>query len=273
MSDWSLIIWCNNKPLMQEMALSFVTGYGQLGGHNVELVPIYPDEGCKSMGHAYTLGQQRAHYQNRIYMHQDVGLQDWSVLNKLEVLLDNPQIGGVGLIGATVDPASLYSHAPEHTWVGERANSEWVGVWTQTQEVKIVDGLFLATRLPLEWPLGYHGPHLCIEDACYQIRAMGKQIWVMDTPFVHRGTTYMDYTYFESLKTFRTKWKRRKMLPEVYPSTTELHARTETALDIAQEAIQSIPERKGDGFDEYIRKRMGGVLAQTGRSITKTSKE
>ena len=264
MADWSIIVWCNDRAVLQEYALSFVSGYGQLGGHNVECVPIYPEEGCTCMGQAYKLGQERAHYPNRIYMHQDVGLQDWSVLNKLEVMLDNPDIGGVGLIGSTVDVGSGYFHTPEHTWVGEKATKDWVGIWAQTQEVKIVDGLFLATRLHLDWHTGYIGPHFTIEDACYQIRHRHhKQIWVMDTLFVHRGSTYMDYTFYESLRKFRRRW--RKQIPPGSPSVAELHARTELALDIAQEAVTAIPPT-GEGFDEYIRKRMGGVLSKTGRA-------
>src|SRR5438105_8093648 len=105
----SAISWSNDLAIHNRFfALSFEAA-PWYGYPEIDPVVILPHDNCKNLGEAYNLGRKRAKFPLKIYMHQDVQLQDRSLGNKLGALLkEGSGIGAVGPLGASIDTGGGY---------------------------------------------------------------------------------------------------------------------------------------------------------------------
>lgn len=229
----SVISWVNNKEMYQQMLLpSFMYGL-QIEAWDVEAIVISPNAGCTNMGQAYNLGRERAKYPTKIYAHQDVRIGDRAFTAKLNVLLNQPQIGVIGMVGSTVDSGACFYHGPDEATVGMHRRM-W---WPEARQVQIVDCFLFATRLDIPFSEEYEGPHMVAEDYCMRARAAGYQIWIIDSPAEHVSGGHQDEGFYRSVHTFRRKWKhmlppraemvtfermRRAHIPAIYDTNVEV---------------------------------------------------
>jgi hypothetical protein len=215
----SLISWVNNQEQYQNTVLPGVLYGMQNEQWDIECVVISPDAGCANIGQAYNLGMMEAAYPLKIYVHQDVAFRDRSLLTKLDVMLSQPEVGMVGIIGSTSDTGATFFHSPPEDVVGMR-NRQW---WPQTAPVKLLDCFMFATRLSLPFSTAYEGPHMVAEDYCLRVRREGYQVWTLDAHCEHMSGGTLDAAFWRSRHTHKKIW--RDTLPRPIPTRKELERR------------------------------------------------
>jgi hypothetical protein len=213
----AVVSWSNNLEIHNShFALSFEAAPWH-GFPEIRPYVILPHDKCRNLGEAYNLGRRRAneHPDGRpdiyLYMHQDVRLQDRSLGLKLRALLGNDTgIGAVGPLGATIDTGSGYWFCHPKYQVGSAGdlNPKMLLMVGQTRELKVLDGIFLATHLDMEWSEEYEGPHMFIEDMCMRVRAKGLKVWSVSAFFAHRGGGgTLDDGFWRSNEKFVRNWQ------------------------------------------------------------------
>ncbi len=190
-----------------------------------EYIVLDNSENQHSLAQAYNLGVQRAQYNHLVFVHEDVTFltPNWgSVLVKL---LDQPEVGAIGLAGTTC--------LTEGNWcsLGQPYTKGWVihdddlgsflSKFSETkdaQQVVALDGLFLACRKEIarEIPFDeqtFDGFHLY--DLDWSLRVAQKHTaWVTTNILVlHTGGSY-DEAWQNYKKKFEQK--HHDLLP--YPS-------------------------------------------------------
>lgn len=209
----SVIAWSNDLMTHNShFGISFEAA-PWYGYPDIDPVVILPSDGCKNLGEAYNLGRQRAKYPLRIFMHQDVMLQDRSLGLKLWSLLrPGTGIGAVGPLGATVDTGGGYWFCHPKYQVGSSPdlNSMSLLLVSDARPLKVLDGIFLATNQDIEWSEEYEGTHMFIEDMCMRVRERGLSIWSVDTFLRHKGSgSGLGGEYWRSNAKFRKNWAHR----------------------------------------------------------------
>jgi hypothetical protein len=218
-ADFSLIVWVSDMVRFDAMVRpSFANAY-QHGAYTLDAVLVgqmHQGRKVRNMGEAYNIGKRQARPDTiKIYMHQDCGVLDRSLLDKLEVMFSRPYIGAVGILGATIDTGASYFQAPIEKQVG--AAHDLRGFRPDTARVKVLDGLLMATTSNAEWGEAYRGAHMAVEDYCMRVRAEGKEIWTVDALVQHLSLGTVDDDYWASVKEFRNRWAGafENMVPSV----------------------------------------------------------
>lgn len=241
MSDFSLVIWSSDPQETEGLAIPSLVPPWQQGEHTVEVITVPPAARARNIGQVYTAAGKMARFPIKIYAHQDIVMEDRQFLTKLSGMIEaDPRIGVVGIVGATIDTGGGFFHAPTAYKRGEspeqRAEVDpptaffrrvhdltttWVTRFNpERAEVALVDCLLFASPLDLPFATCYHKTHMAAEDYCMRVRSKGYTVWTLDSLMKHFSTGTLDYHYWESVRTFRRKW--RHMLPPELPSVQTL---------------------------------------------------
>jgi hypothetical protein len=208
----SVVTWCNNFDMWKQHVLSSIAGTHQVADCEVQAILVSPRAGAKNIGQAYNMGIAEAKHPIKVFLHQDVHIYDRLFMAKLDKVFKRPHVGAVGIVGSTVDTGAAFFHAPLDKQVG-RYRGQW---WPQNEQVKVVDGLLLATNQDFRFSEEYETVHMAVEDYCLQVREAGLQVWTIDSFVDHLSGGDMDDDYWLSAYKFRRKWEH--MLPDNLPS-------------------------------------------------------
>lgn len=199
-------IVCVNDPAQYAVCERHIDALRLPPGFAVEKIPI---EGARGMAEGYNAALRRTDARYKVYLHQDTYVRDPDLLFHLLALFQEPEVGLVGVVGATRLPASgVWYEAGLHSfgkvWEYRRGGGLWhlLGPFNRRQEhlmrfrpvrrpyqpVVVTDGLFLATQYDLPWreDLGfgfiyYEGPQ-CLEflKAGYKVVVPHQdEVWCM----------------------------------------------------------------------------------------------
>lgn len=237
MAEFSVILWGNDEQLVEGLAIPSLTPPWQRGPHTVQTVCVNPEGGARNMGQAYNGGAALAQFPIKIYAHQDIVMEDRTYLTRLsEMFSENPDIGLIGIVGSTIDTGASFFQAPAEYKLGEVPRDYPLlaqpgsffpkvhgieAIWNtrfapRRARVKVVDCLLFATNMDIPFAECYLKTHMVAEDYCMRVREAGKQVWIIDSLMEHFSSGTVDVTYWESVRTFRRKW--RHMLPADLPS-------------------------------------------------------
>lgn len=213
----SAVVWCNDWGKFKAHVLPTLAGTHQVaddGEYELQLIVVSPTAEARNIGHAYNLGMEHAKHPLRIFMHQDVHVHDRRFLQKLHDMFSAPgsRVGAVGTIGSVSDTGAAFFHSPIADHRG-RYRGQW---WPERKEVKVIDGLLIATTQTFPFSEEYRTVHMAVEDYCMQVRERGLQVWTVDSLVDHESGGQLDDAYWWSAYRFRRKWAH--MLPPNLPS-------------------------------------------------------
>ncbi len=204
MNGISVIVWAREpKAALQRIISCLTEGYQQTEEpYELQVVLVSPEAGARNMGHAYNMALDRAVYQTRVFMHDDVYIHDRTFIQKVDEMLSDAHIGVIGIIGSDVETGAAFFHAETRCHRGRKL----VMWWPERARVQQIDGLLMATRLPLRFSEEYEGPHMATEDFVMQAREAGYEIWTVDSLVDHLSGGTIDDAYWRSAQTYRAKW-------------------------------------------------------------------
>lgn len=223
----SIIAWTNNEAIYQNYLARSFANFAQLGEEEgdftFEYIKVMPDDGCKNMGEAYRLGQQRATHRIKAYIHQDVYLLDRTWARKMDIMFNHIKgIGAVGLFGSTVDTGAGYFHCHPRHQVGVSPDLTVAGLpMAECAPVKILDGPMLVTTQAFDWETRYEAQHFFVEDYCMQARAAGLKVMTVDSQHMHRSGGQLNEAYWRCARRFNKKWSY--MIPDTTPPLGMFH--------------------------------------------------
>lgn len=208
----SVVCWVNDQErFYRDLIPTMMPGY-QMADYNLQVLMVPPTALCKNMGQAYNRAQPWCKYENRVYVHQDVYMHDRYFMGRLFEMLALDNVGVVGVIGSDIDTGAAFFHSPIPHHIGRRN-----GFFLPTAgQVKVIDGLLMATRADFAFSEDYEGSHMVIEDYCMKVRATGKEVWLIDSLVTHLSGGTLDDAYWRSAAAFKRKWRRS--LPDELPS-------------------------------------------------------
>ena len=151
----AFITYVNDQD-MYEKSLSYINRLQIPDGIEIELIPIAD---AKNITFAYNEAIQKSDSKYKVYLHQDVYIQNENFINDiLNVFQEDKNIGLIGMVGAKVIPVSgiwwedhlkVGKVFDNHRGFMELLNfNEVAGLYT---EVKGIDGLIMITQYDLSW--------------------------------------------------------------------------------------------------------------------------
>lgn len=181
-------ITCVSDPELYAETLAYLRALTVPAPCAVEFIAVESDQG---IAFAYNEAMIKTKAKYKVYLHQDVFVVD---RNFLRVLLDvfgsDPDIGMIGMIGAPEVPASG-TWWETHDMIGkvycstfgrmaELSGREPRGPY---EEVRLADGLLLATQYDLPWREDIiRGWHFYDASQCMEFAAAGYKIAVPAQP-------------------------------------------------------------------------------------------
>lgn len=150
-------ISCVNDEVLYERSLSFINKLQVPKDIEIEILPI---RGAKSLTSAYNQMMQKSDAKYKVYLHQDVYIQNINFINDiLNILKSDLNIGLIGMIGAKAIPASgVWWETLEtvgkviDTQHGSMQLIEGNLIINRTvEEVKGIDGLIMITQYDIPW--------------------------------------------------------------------------------------------------------------------------
>lgn len=208
----SLIVWLNDQLQFERLLLPTITHGYQVGldgsplEYDLQIVFAVQKEGRVNIGQAYNAAMSEARHSIKIFAHQDIHIHDRHFVAKLSQMFEDPAVGVVGVVGSVVDTGAGFFHAEPRDQRG-RINSFWYP--HQQEQVKVIDGMVMATRQTMPFSEEYETVHMAIEDYCLQVREAGKQVWVVDSYIEHASPGNMNDAYWRSAEVHRRKWGHR----------------------------------------------------------------
>ncbi|MCB2356978.1 glycosyltransferase [Clostridium estertheticum] len=151
-----LFITCVNDEVLYQKSLSYIKNLQVPDSIEIEIVAI---RNAKSMTSAYNEAMLNSDSKYKIYLHQDVCIQNTNfIFNILDVFKSDLQIGLIGMVGAKIIPVSgiwwedhlkVGKVYDSHSGAMELLNfNEIKDLYTV---VKGIDGLIMITQYDLPW--------------------------------------------------------------------------------------------------------------------------
>ncbi len=149
-------IICTSDPLYIEECLTYIEALDVPEGYNVDTLTI---EGAMSMCAGYNAGMKSSDARYKIYMHQDVFIQNRAFLHDLLKIFADPTIGMIGMVGTQElsQDAVMWNGNRVGAFPGAEAMVEkkiltdFEVLKTGMRDVMAVDGLLIATQADLPW--------------------------------------------------------------------------------------------------------------------------
>lgn len=149
-------ITCVNDETLYEKSLSYINKLQIPMGIEIEIIAI---RNAKSMTSAYNEAIQKSDSKYKVYLHQDVYIQNNNFINQiLNIFKDDANIGLIGMVGAKIIPVSgIWWDDPckvGKVYDSHRGTMELL-VFNEINdlysEVKGIDGLIMITQYDLPW--------------------------------------------------------------------------------------------------------------------------
>jgi len=149
-------ITCVNDETLYEKSLSYINKLQIPMGIEIEIIAI---RNAKSMTSAYNEAIQKSDSKYKVYLHQDVYIQNNNFINQiLNIFKDDANIGLIGMVGAKILPVSgIWWDDPckvGKVYDSHRGTMELL-VFNEINdlysEVKGIDGLIMITQYDLPW--------------------------------------------------------------------------------------------------------------------------
>ncbi|WP_066221474.1 glycosyltransferase [Formosa haliotis] len=207
------IIICSVKP---DLLSQVKNNINKTIGIKYEIIAF--DNRVESLGicQVYNLCAKKAIYNNLLFIHEDILFHSNNWGSELITLLDNKDVGLIGMAGA------IYKSAEPTPWVAlpskyYRSNAFFdeknrnKNTYLENQEVVVVDGMFLATRKEIWQKIPFSdqlkGFHMYDIDYSYQIKKNNYKIIVPKNIKVQHLShgSFDDIWYQESCK-----WHKKK---------------------------------------------------------------
>lgn len=183
MNEWKIsFIACVNDEAMYAESLLYLRHLEIPEGFEIDFISI---RGASSMASGYEEGRRKSDAKYNIYLHQDVLVIQKDILFRLlQCFQKDVKIGLIGLAGAVSLPESLiWWDSPEryinvaHTSPTQAEFLSYIPQHTPTVEVKVVDGVLMATQYDIPWRADiFTGWHFYDVSQSFEYRRKGYKI-------------------------------------------------------------------------------------------------
>jgi len=169
-------------------------------------------EGTESLCKNYNKGIDQCTHTTRFFIHEDVDLNDGRgnpIMIRCHRYLENtPGVDLIGLVGTNETPAGFWWNCSRESIVGHVMNGTEYWKWNidnPINEVRLIDGMFMATRSNMRFSEDIEGFHCYDSDYCMKIVQAGGKIVVIPHMVKHMASK-KDLTNV-SLDYYNKKWK------------------------------------------------------------------
>ena len=185
-----------------------------------------------SLTQAYNKGAKKSQFPNLVFVHEDVEFMNSCWDESLLKLLENNEIGLIGIAGSTYlpsTPSGWYLPDEKHNKVfihqGFKYKKAPVRFDNQGEDltpVYLLDGVFLAMRKDvwIEFPFNerLRGFHAYDVDICQRVCSKYQNLFTKQIELFHKSEGKVDKSYFEALinyKSFFWQYKYNKRNKEL----------------------------------------------------------
>lgn len=220
----SIIICSRNTDIPQELKDNIASSIGC----EYELCVIDNSRNEYNIFSAYNEGVKRAKGDILCFMHEDVLFHSENFGKVLEQTYSQKDIGAVGIIGAQymteVSSTAWWESSPARGSIIQ-GQTDSNGIYTvhldsdgkvdEITDVAVLDGCFITIRANLFKHIKWDDDtfisfHMYDMDICMQIIHEGYRVCVTpDILIEHKSIGTLNHPYYESLRTFKTKWQKQ----------------------------------------------------------------
>lgn len=173
-----------------------------------------------SLTQAYNKGAKKSQFPNLVFVHEDVEFMNSCWDESLLTLLENKEIGIIGIAGSTYLPS-----APSGWYLpDEKYNKVFIRQGFKYKEAPIrfdnqgedltpvflLDGVFLAMRKEvwMEFPFNerLRGFHAYDVDICQRVCSKYQNLFTNQIELLHKSEGKVDVSYFEALITYKKEF-------------------------------------------------------------------
>ena len=151
-------IICSNNHFLAEECQRYIHALEIPSGYEIQIIVVNDAE---SMTSGYNLAMKQSDAKYKIYLHQDVLLINNGMLSDiLDIFLNNPQIGMLGVVGNTTltENACPWSGEDEAR-IGElygdlithKVHTVFAKAEGRYQKVLTIDGMLMMTQYDIPW--------------------------------------------------------------------------------------------------------------------------
>jgi hypothetical protein len=185
-------------------------------------IQIVVVSGTEALTKNYNVGLKQSIYPLKFFIHDDVDITDTGEIPlfvRIESLFNSfPKLGLIGLVGSTYPSKRWWQECPDvnkyihgHVLMGGDVNQYWR--WNADKEfyhdMYMIDGIFMATPLNIEFSEDIIGFHLYEHDYCHLMRKNGYSIGIITHLARHHWWSKPTPSYFpdtEEFKYYQKKW-------------------------------------------------------------------
>lgn len=217
------IIICSRKP---EISAELRQNIAKTIGCEYELIEIDNTNNKYTIFSAYNEGVRKSKGNILCFMHEDIMFHTDNWGKHVESILDNEEIGLVGVIGSQYKSARSIPWWADFACVGQiiqgsvkdgkyvtEKSSHWERRVGDSDEVAVLDGLWLCSRKDLFSSISFDentftGFHMYDVDICMQVHLIGLQVRVLyDIWIEHKSIGNPDEVFVNQLNLWIDKWK------------------------------------------------------------------
>lgn len=149
-------VYCVNDQSLYEKSVSYINKIKVPDGYGIELIAV---ENASSMTSGYNKGMRQTDAKYKVYLHQDVFIQNQNFINDvLAIFQENKKIGLIGVAGAKVIPTNgIWWEAKRRygkvydSHTGQLTLLAFYEVVADYESVQAIDGLIMVTQYDIPW--------------------------------------------------------------------------------------------------------------------------
>jgi Glycosyltransferase like family len=252
----------DNKKLNSILLPSLNNLHKYLYDNHLPDLQLITVSGERSLSKNYNQGITQSIWKTKFFIHEDVDIRDSQIplFFKVQSLFNLfPDTGLVGLVGTTETPQGFWWNCKRESIVGHVfCNGEYLR-WNVDElyyDVKIIDGMFMATNTDVKFSEDIEGFDFYDCDYSSTIRRMGYEIKVLTHLVDHKSTiknlSNANADYYNKKWSSYFKWNIETK-PAIEPNTKLLvMCSSHNRPDRVQDTIKSFNETKSEGTELII---------------------
>lgn len=203
-------IICYNNPVLLEECLLYIHRLTIPEGYSIDIITIAEAD---SMTEGYQAGMEASDAKYKIYLHQDVFILNLNFLcDTLQLFLENPAIGMLGMVGTKKLPESAVMWESRHRTGALRSctlntTDDFFDIPMapdrSLEPVVAVDGLLIMTQYDINWRQDlFHGWDFYDVSQSFEFRRAGYGIAVpyQKTPWVLHDCGFLNLSGYEEAR-------------------------------------------------------------------------
>ncbi len=214
----SFIICVNNERIYREAEI-YIKSLVIPEKYQIEIMPIYKAD---SMTSGYNRAMRKTESKYKVYLHQDLFIINKNfIINILDIFNSNKKIGMIGLAGAENIPENgMWGYSEKkvgkvyHIYDNYRIENSLFGrEKNYINNVKVIDGLMMATQYDIEWREDiFNGWHFYDMSQSLEFARKGYDVVVPKqekTWAMHKsGVRFLDESYYKYQKIFLDEYQK-----------------------------------------------------------------